>query len=343
MTSIICKQNDYNTEGVFMKNTCSLILAAGTGTRMFTNKPKVLMEVVFKPMIHWVIDSVACAGIRDICTVCGYRHKELEDYFERNNINTEVIIQSEQKGTAHAVFMAKSYLEKNLEKEVLILAGDAPFINSETIKKSFKLHVKLGNDATVISAELNNPFGYGRIVRDKNTREIIAIVEQKDATAEVSGIHEVNSGLYWFKVKSLLDILPKINNYNNQNEFYLPDAIKLLIRNAKKVGSYSVDDETIILGANTKAQLNKLNEIAIKKRLDQLMAEGVDIPLKDGIIISTEVKFGRDVRVLPGSVIYGRTSIGSNCTIGPNVLIKNCFIRDNTDVQCGCYEDQTLG
>lgn len=325
-----------------MRNTCSVILAAGAGTRMCINKPKVLAEVLFKPMIHWVMDSVKSAGISNVCTVCGYGHDELKEYFKKNNIKTEIVIQTEQKGTAHAVFTAKNYLEKNLKNEVIILAGDGPFIDQEVIRKSFALHDKMNNDVTVISAKLTNPFGYGRIVRDKSTKDIIAIVEQKDATPEVSKIREVNSGTYWFKVRSLLEILPEITNYNNQNEFYLPDAIKLLLDSAKKVGSYVVDDETIILGANTKIQLNKLNEIAIKKRLKFLMQDGVEIPLLDGIIVSSEVEFGKDVRLLPGTVIYGKTKIGSNCTIGPSVLIENCTVCDGVDVCCGRFKNKII-
>ena len=325
-----------------MENACSIILAAGAGTRMFTKKPKVLLKVLFKPMLKWVVDSVFRSEIYDTCIVCGYEHKKVEKYLKDNNIEARIVIQNERKGTAHAVYVAKDYLEQNIEKDVIILAGDGPFIDVATIKSSYYLHKKNDNDATVITAKIENPFGYGRIVRDPNTKSIIAIVEQKDATDEVKTIKEVNSGTYWFKVKSLLEVLPQINNYNNQSEFYLPDTIKLLLNNARRVGTFFVKDQNIILGANTKEQLNKLNEIAINKRLCELMNQGVDIPLKEGIIISEESTFGEDVKILPGTVICGKSKIGSNCTIGPGVYIENCTIKDNTSINCMNLKNKVL-
>ena len=309
---------------------------------MFTKEPKVLLKVLFKPMLQWVVDSVFSSEIYDTCIVCGYKHEKVEDFLKKNRINAEIVIQEERKGTAHAVYTAKGYLEKNLDKNVIILAGDGPFIDTETIKRSYDMHKKNDNDATVITANIENPFGYGRIVRDPNTEGIIAIVEQKDATEEVKCIKEVNSGTYWFKVKSLLEVLPGINNYNNQSEFYLPDAVKLLLNSARKVGTFVVKDQTIILGANTKSQLNKLNEIAIEKRLDELMRQGVEIPSKRGIIISKESIFGSDVKIFPGTVICGKSKIGSNCTIGPGVYIENCVVKDNSFISCISLKNKIL-
>ena len=326
----------------FLKNTCAIILAAGTGTRMCTKKPKVLLDVMFKPMLRWVIDSVFNSRIKDVCVVCGYEISMVKDYLKANSIDVKTVYQAERKGTAHAVYVAEEYLKENIGKDVIILYGDVPFIDKHTIKESFKMHRGKNNDSTVITANIDNPFGYGRIVRDIDTKKIVAIVEHKDATEEVKEIKEVNSGIYWFKVKSLLEVLPQINNYNNQNEFYLPDAVKLLLNNAKKVETYTVADEDIILGANTKLQLNKLNEIAIRKKIISLIQDGVDIPLKDGIIVSDEVIFGDEVRILPGSVILGKTKIGSSCVIGPNVLIENSTIKDGTSISCGTYKNQTI-
>lgn len=325
-----------------MKNTCAIILAAGTGTRMCTKRPKVLLDVMFKPLLRWVIDSVLESEIKNVCVVCGYEISMVKSYLKTNNINVKTVYQAERKGTAHAVYVAKEYLEENIDKDIIVLYGDVPFINKDTIVESFKMHKKQNSDSTVITANIANPFGYGRIVRDDDTKKIVAIVEQKDATDEVKEINEVNSGIYWFKVKSLLEILPQITNYNNQNEFYLPDAVKLLLSDAKRVETYTVTDENIILGANTKLQLNKLNEIAIHKKIVNLIQEGVDIPLKDGIIVSDDVIFGNDVRILPSSVILGKTVIGSGCVIGPNVLIENSVIKDGTNVGCGVYKNQTV-
>lgn len=328
---------------ILLKNTCAMILAAGTGTRMCTKKPKVLLDVLFKPMLKWVIDAVNASKIGDICIVCGYEFSQVKEYLKANKVKARVVHQTERKGTAHAVYVAREYLEENIGKDIIILMGDVPFIDEETIKSSFELHKAKKSDATVISANVTNPFGYGRIVRDVGTKKIVAIIEQKDATEEVREIKEVNSAIYWFKVKSLLEVLPKITNYNNQNEFYLPDAVKLLLSDAKRVETYIAKDENIILGVNTKLQLNRLNEIAINKRLTELMQNGVEIPLKDGIIIGNEVSFGEDVKVLPGSVIFGKTNIGSGCTIGPNVLIENCTVKPGANLSFRAYRYETVG
>lgn len=324
-----------------MDNTCSIILAAGEGTRMKSDKPKVLSEVLFKAMISWVIDSVEESEIKDICIIAGFRQEMLTNYLKNEGKKCKIALQEERKGTAHAVMMAKDFLEKNKGKDILILNGDAPFIDSATIKNSYQSHKDNKNAATVISAVISDPFGYGRIVRNKNG-EIVSITEQKDASDEIKKINEVNSGAYWFNVDSLLKVLYEIKSDNVQNEYYLPDAIKLLIKDGLRVGSYVSQSENVILGANDCYQLNKLNDIARKEILKKLMINGVNIPCIDGIIISKECKIGKGVQILPNTIIKGTSIIGDNCILGPNTYIENSVIEEGNKLNSVCCVNKKI-
>ncbi|MBQ1615899.1 MAG: cytidylyltransferase, partial [Ruminococcus sp.] len=175
----------------------------------------------------------------------------------------ESVFQAERLGTGHAVMMAKDFLEKH-DGNVVILNGDAPFMSAETIEKSLSQHTSTGCAATVISARVDDPTGYGRIVRDESGN-LRAIVEHKDADEEILKIDEVNSGGYWFDCKMLLSVLGSIRSDNKAGEYYLPDAIKLLLQNGKTVGAYTAQCSDAVLGANDPAQLEELNQIALKK------------------------------------------------------------------------------
>lgn len=325
-----------------MTNTCAIILAAGDGKRMKSDKPKVLSEVLFKPMIKWVIDSLSGANINNICIVCGYKHTDLEQYLNsiKDSFDGKIstVLQTERLGTAHAVTMAEDFLNKNIEKDVIILNGDAPFIDSETIKQAYKFHKSRRNSATVISAKIKNPLGYGRIVRNEQN-QLSKIVEQKDANEKIQLINEVNSGVYWFNIKSLLSVIFKISNHNAQKEYYLPDAVSLLLQKIENVDAFSVENENIIKGANDRIQLNQLNNIAREKVLYDLMKSGIDIPFNDGIIISDNTVFGENVTILPNTIIKGNSTIGNNCTIGPNVFLDHCNISDNNNLQFVNYRN----
>lgn len=191
---------------------CAVILAAGEGKRMKSNRPKVLSPVLFKPMLQWVIDSAHNARVGSICVVTGYMHEEVEKYlFDLNaggvSPGIEHVLQSERKGTGHAVMMAAPFLRRHRGGNVLVLNGDAPFVDAKIIGEALREHTENDNAVTVISAVLDDPTGYGRIVRSADTHLISAIVEQKDADPETLSICEINSGAYWFKVDDLLDIL----------------------------------------------------------------------------------------------------------------------------------------
>lgn len=244
-------------------SNCAIILAGGEGKRMKSQKPKTLSEVLGKPMLLWVMNALKNAGIDDICVVKGFKKECIEEYLSTLDFEVESVYQAERLGTGHAVMMAKDFLKKH-GGNVVILNGDAPFMSSETIKNSLAMHESSGCAATVISARVDDPAGYGRIVRDENGN-LRAIVEHKDADEATLKIDEVNSGGYWFDCALLLSVLDRITSDNKANEYYLPDAVKLLLADGKTVGAYTAECSDAVLGANDPAQLEELNEIAKAK------------------------------------------------------------------------------
>ncbi|MGX8701247.1 sugar phosphate nucleotidyltransferase [Caproiciproducens sp.] len=316
---------------------CAVILAAGEGKRMKSNRPKVLSPVLFKPMLQWVIDSAHGAGVSGICVVTGYMHEEVERYLALLNESGAFapishVLQPERKGTGHAVMMAGGFLRGHRGENVLILNGDAPFVGSSVIGEALKDHVENGNAVTVISAVLDDPTGYGRIVRDPETHLISAIVEQKDADFATLSICEINSGAYWFRVDDLLDILSRIRNNNAQGEYYLTDAVKLLIENGKNAGAHTTSDANAVLGANDCLQLNALNSVARDEILSRHMRNGVEIPCRDGVMIGPDVVIGSDTCILPGTILRGATVIGCNCTVGPHSFLSDCRVGDGVEL-----------
>lgn len=241
----------------------AVILAGGEGKRMKSDKPKALSEVLNKPMLRWVIDSVKGAGIDNVCVVTGFKREYIEEYLHILPFDTETAYQSQRLGTGHAVMMCREFLRKN-EGDVVVLNGDAPFMDSETVKEAYRLHKESNSSATVISAKVDDPFGYGRIVRDADGA-IKAIVEQKDAGKEEQSINEVNSGGYWFNTESLLDVLDEITANNAGGEYYLTDAVSILLNKGKTVCAYTAQSSNTVLGANDPEQLKRLNEIARAK------------------------------------------------------------------------------
>lgn len=244
-------------------NKSAVILAGGEGKRMKSDIPKPMNEVLKKPMLRWVIDAVRSAGIDDICVVTGYKKEITEEYLRSLPFKVESVVQTERLGTGHAVMMAKDFLSGK-GGDVVILCGDAPFMDTDTIRDALTQHDSGGCAATVISAVLDDPTGYGRIVRNADGT-LDRIVEQKDADEQIRAITEVNSGGYWFDVEDLLSVLYDIKADNSAKEYYLPDALRLLLERGKKVGAYTAKSPDTVLGANDPDQLEELNRIAIEK------------------------------------------------------------------------------
>lgn len=303
-----------------MKTGC-IILAGGAGKRMKSEKPKVLCEVLKKPMLGWVLDAAEKFGFDRIAVVTGYKREQTEEYINSRGGNIEVFCQPEQKGTGDAVNCAIDLIRDT--DHVCVLNGDAPFIDADSISEALTCMMTRRANAVVISAEISDPTGYGRIIRERGGFR--AIREQKDCSPEEEKICEVNSGAYWFLSNLLEEALPKLRADNAAGEYYLTDCIELL----GNAAAYPSENHDIVLGANSRRALYELNEIARKRVLYRLMDEGVGFISLDGIIISPDVKIGTDTTILPNTVILGNTVIGANCEIGANSHIEDCVIGNN--------------
>lgn len=308
-----------------MNKTACIVLAAGDGKRMKSVKPKVLMEVLFKPMLGWVLDSVEKLSLDEICVVVGNGEDKISAYLEQRGKRYTTVRQTVRLGTGHAVMQAEKVL-KNCEN-VLVLCGDAPFMDDDSLQRAYKTHTEGDCGATVIAAVPDSPFGYGRIVRDEKG-DLLKIVEQKDATIQEQHIREINSGAYWFNSKDLLDALPKLSDSNAAKEYYLTDAIALIRAEGRRTAVCAASHKAVVLGANTRNDLYGLNSFARMAVIGELLEKGVEFPCLDGIIIGMDVEIGSDTVILPGTIIKGKCKIGCGCEIGPNSFIEDTQIGD---------------
>ena len=305
----------------------SVILAAGMGTRMKSKMPKVLHTVCGKPLSKWVIDASKAAGADKVCAVVGHKAETVKEVL---GDVCEFALQAEQKGTGHAVMQAIDVI-KNSKGEVVILNGDTPLITAETINKAIEYHKNNGNQATVITAILDDATGYGRIVRD-NDGSVLKIVEQKDASEEEKKINEVNSGMYVFDAQSLVYALDKITPNNAQGEYYLTDTLEILLSVGKKIGGYAISDNDEIRGINDRVQLNEAEKIMQKRINEYHMRNGVTMRNPESVYIEDGVEIGNDTEICQNVTIKSGTKIGSDCVIGSGSMLNRAVIHDGVDV-----------
>lgn len=330
---------------------CAIIMAGGKGTRMKSNGPKVMCEVLFEPMISHVVKTVKEMGAEDICVITGYEHEIVESFLADMDSSVKTVLQNPQLGTGHAVMQARDFITAHKDDDIIVLNGDGPLIDAETLNKAYDYHKENNNSITLISAIVEDTNGIGHIKRDENGK-LERIIEHKDATEEEKkNLNESNAGFYWFNGNDLLYALDNITNNNAQNEYYITDSVAILIAAGKNAGAYVVEDAEVTLGANDRRQLNILNNIMRKNINEGHMINGVDIPCTDGVMIGRDVQIGKGTRILPNTIILDDTKIGENCVIGPNswvadsvigngVVLDNCKITDSTiedGVDCGPF------
>lgn len=316
----------------------AVILAGGMGKRMKSDKPKVLLEVLGKPMLQWVIDACNDAGISNICVVKGYGADMLDEYL-LGSLRT--VLQPERLGTGHAVSCASCFLEEFSDGNTLIACGDSPFIDPETIKSSLELHIASKSAVTVITARLDNPRGYGRIIRSEDGIE--GIVEEKDCSDSQRKINEISSGCYWFNTKKLLEALPRLQRNNSQGEYYLTDTISILKSDGCVAQAYLSDNQDSVLGANDRAGLLKLNDIARMKVIFKHLEAGVELISTDAVTISPDVKIAPGAKILPGSMLMGKTIIGRDSVIGPNTRLLNVTVGERSTLDNVVATDSRVG
>ena len=249
----------------------AVILAAGKGTRMNSEKPKVVHQVLAMPMVYYAIEAAFDAGADRVCVIVGYKADEVKSAIaeayasEPDRLShIEYAIQSEQLGTGHAVRCASSFI--GTDGDVVVLCGDTPLVTADTLHGGIRTHQSMGNGVTVISAVLDEPHGYGRIIRETGAGTLSRIVEEKDASDDEREIKEVNSGIYIFDCGALTDALERITNDNAQGEYYLPDTIEIIKRSGLRADVCPMDDADAIRGVNTIEQLACAEEIMKYKR-----------------------------------------------------------------------------
>ncbi|MCX7842314.1 MAG: bifunctional UDP-N-acetylglucosamine diphosphorylase/glucosamine-1-phosphate N-acetyltransferase GlmU [Clostridia bacterium] len=321
-----------------MKHLMAVILAAGEGKRMKSKTSKVVHKACGKPLIQWVYNAVEEAGIKQAVLVVGHK---AEQVIECMGDKVRYVTQEKQLGTGHAVMQAEEYL-KDMEGIVVVLCGDTPLITGETLSRTIKLHKESNNSATVITAILKDPSGYGRIIRDEEGN-VEKIVEQRDASDEEKAICEINSGIYCFNVKELLDSLKELKNDNDQGEYYLTDTLEILIKKGLKVGAVIADNESEIMGINDRVQLSLASELLRMRVLNRCMQEGVTIIDPKATYIDAGVRIGTDTIIYPGAIIEGDTEIGEECIIGPNTRITDSKIGNCVEIQNSVIVESTVG
>ena len=297
----------------------SVILAAGKGTRMKSNLPKVLHEILGKALVGYVLDSVKHITNENFVIV-GHHAEEVEKYVISHYENAKTVLQSPQLGTGHAVSMVCPMLE-NYSGQVLILCGDTPLITEDTLKKFVEYHKENKSDITVMSAIFENPTNYGRIIRDADN-SLKCIVEEKDATLEQKTIKEVNAGIYcinWAKVKSAFS---QLTSNNAQGEYYLTDIIEWGKKNGLSVNAYIMENNIETFGINSRVQLAEALKLLQKRINEKHMINGVTIVDPETTYISADTEIGQDTIIYPSTYIEGENKIGSNCKIGPMAHLR---------------------
>ena len=314
----------------------SLILAAGMGTRMKSKMPKVIHKVCGKELVRWVIDASRAAGADEVVAVIGHKAEMVRPVIE-NDAN--IAIQSEQLGTGHAVMMAKEHITDGC---VVILAGDTPLIRAETIKAAVEYHAAQGNSATVITAEMDDATGYGRIVRGADG-SVLRIVEQKDASEEEKAIKEINSGMYVFDGAALKDALGKLTPNNAQGEYYLTDTLEILRGDGKKIGGYTISDNDEIRGINNRVQLSEA-EAVMQERINKYhMMNGVTIIEPKSVFISADAEIGADTIIASNVTIEGETKIGEDCVIEMGSKLTDAQLGDGVHVTSSVIIKSSIG
>lgn len=311
-----------------MSDVHIVVLAAGKGTRMKSVRPKVLHHVAGAPMIDYVLRAAAELGPRSITVVVGHQAGELRQALE-GRTGLGFVLQEPQLGTAHALLMSEPAL-RGATGTVVLLSGDVPLLTAGTLERLVARHTTTGAATTVVTAVVDEPYGYGRIVRLDDRIE--RIVEEKDASEAERGIREINSGIYAFDLDGLFDAVRAIAAENTQKEYYLPDLVSIYRSLGRGVETVTVTDPDEVRGINSRAELAAVSRIVRDAKTAALMAAGVTIEDPMTTYIDRDVEVGPDTVIRPGVSLQGRTSIGSGCEIATGVRISDSRVGERVIV-----------
>ncbi len=320
-----------------MDDVRGLILAAGQGTRMKSDLLKVLHPVMGVPMIALVLEALEEAGIDHPAVVVGYQADRVRTVL---GDGVDYALQKEQRGTGHAVSEAAHLLEGY--RDVLVLYGDVPLVTGETLSRIIRTHRESGAAATLLTAEVEDPSGLGRILRD-DRGELVGIVEDADASPAQAAICEINTAIACFRVQPLLECLPRITTRNAQEEYYLPDVFPLLMQEGFGVETVCAADAGPVMGVNTRLGLAEATRLLRHRILEDIMETGVTIVDPDSTWIDAGVRVERDAVIMPHTMLQGQTVIGSRSRIGPSAHLVDAVVGEEAVVWHSVVEDSRIG
>jgi bifunctional UDP-N-acetylglucosamine pyrophosphorylase/glucosamine-1-phosphate N-acetyltransferase len=314
------------------------IMAAGKGTRLKSQLPKVLHEVGGKPLLaHVIAAATSVVPPTDVFAIIGHAADQVRSAVASTGVN--FILQSEQRGTGHALMVARTAL--SAYDHVIVLSGDAPQITPQTIARLLNFHLDQHAAMTLLSADLDQPTGYGRVIRKSpRSAEVQAIVEEKSATSAQKNIREINAGFYVFSVAQLFSHIEKLSTANPHAEYYLTDMAEVLRKTKQRVVAYKTENPVEVLGANTRADLSHTDQQMRLRKCHQLMAEGVTIFYPATCVIDNDVEIDADTVIEPFVQVLGNTRIGANCRIRSYSVIRNSEIADGVLIRPGCILEE---
>jgi bifunctional UDP-N-acetylglucosamine pyrophosphorylase / glucosamine-1-phosphate N-acetyltransferase len=321
------------------------IMAAGKGTRLKSKHPKVLHEIGGKPILaHVVATAQKVVPAQDIFVIIGHEAERVREAVAGTGVN--FVLQAAQRGTGHALMVAREALFGNRDKydQVIVLSGDAPLITAETIRKLSDFHSAQKATMTLLTADLDDPYGYGRVIRKGGRVEVQAIVEEKSATPQQKKIHEINSGFYAFDARALYEHIDRLSTENAHGEYYLTDMAEVLHRARKKVVAIKTSDAGEVLGSNTRTEMMILDARLRLAKCRELLENGVTIFYPHTCLIDSDVEVGADTVIEPFVQLLGSTKIGADCRIRSYSVISNSVIGDRVTVKPGTImEDSRVG
>ena len=316
----------------------AIILAAGAGTRIKSHHPKVMHKMLDHPLVWWVVRAARQAGADRVILVVGSGAQEVRDYFttgEGKDESIEFVEQTKRLGTGHAVRTVIDTLG-NIKGPVVVMNGDGPLLRPQTIAALINESKTNHNACTVLTMTPPDVSGYGRVAKD-DQGAVTAIIEDKDCTPEQrQTLMECNSGVYCFCGRRLSENIGKITNDNAQGEYYLTDMVGIYVGMGEPVAAVHVDDYGELLGVNSRSQLAQVTKIMQRRINERLMAEGVGMLDPDQVWVGPEVSVGQDTVLLPQTFLWGKTTVGEDCTVGPNSRLTNATVGDR------CLVDETI-
>ncbi len=318
----------------------AVVLAAGEGTRMKSQTPKVLHEIAGRSILGHVLAATAPLGAKELRVVVGSSRERVEGHVAQIAPGATIVVQEQRNGTGHAVQLALA--DAQAEGSVLILAGDTPLLRSNTLQEFIDAHDEYNSVASVLTSIVPEPFGYGRIIRSES-EELLRIVEERDATLEQREIDEINTGVYIFDIATLRSAVAQLKSSNAQGELYLTDVIALIQGEGKQVAAILSNDYTETLGINDRAQLAECGAIMRDRINDEWMRSGVTIIDPASTWIDVDVKIAPDVTILPGSILRGTTVIDAGALIGPRSTLTSVVVAEAAVVQESVATDSTIG